>query len=156
MSRFGRSHTLLSVTLPNHWPFLLVFYCAYDINGHDSRSITLSEEISPHIDDSDEDILSALQELPFSSVRQLSRATRVPKAMAYRRLSRKLGFIARDLRCVPQIQSDHRKTTRVQCSTVLLTKLLGYNARDWHDIVTLDKSEFYYIAYHELILIQCG
>jgi hypothetical protein len=30
---------------------------------------------SPHIDDSDETILRATQQLPFSSVRQLSRAT---------------------------------------------------------------------------------
>jgi hypothetical protein len=40
---------------------------------------TLSEEIPPHIEVSDEDIQSALEELPFSSVRQLSRTTYLPK-----------------------------------------------------------------------------
>jgi hypothetical protein len=35
---------------------------------------------SPHIDESDEAILIPLEELPFSSVRQLSRAIHLPKA----------------------------------------------------------------------------
>jgi hypothetical protein len=43
-----------------------------------------SEEMSHHIDDSEEDILSALEELSFSSVRQLSHATHLPATMAYR------------------------------------------------------------------------
>jgi hypothetical protein len=39
----------------------------------------LSEEYSAHIDNSDEAILTALQKLPFSSVRQLSCAIHLPK-----------------------------------------------------------------------------
>jgi hypothetical protein len=34
--------------------------------------------------------------------------------------------------------------------------LRGQNSRDWHDIVTLDKSWFYYIAYHEFIFLLHG
>jgi hypothetical protein len=48
--------------------------------------IRLSEEISPHIEDSDEAILSALEQLTFSSVRQLSRATHLPATRVYRTL----------------------------------------------------------------------
>jgi hypothetical protein len=44
------------------------------------RDATLfSAATSPHIDESDEDILRALEELPFSSVRQLSCAIHPPK-----------------------------------------------------------------------------
>jgi hypothetical protein len=41
--------------------------------------ITLSEEISPHINDWDEAILRAIEEFPFSSVRQFLHATHLPK-----------------------------------------------------------------------------
>jgi hypothetical protein len=61
---------------------------------------TLSVTTSPHIDESDEAILSGLQELPFSSVRQLSRAAHRLKTTVYRRLSAKFGFTARHLRWV--------------------------------------------------------
>jgi hypothetical protein len=57
----------------------------------------LFEEVSPHIDDSDEAILSELEELPFSSGRQLSRATRRPKTTVHRQLSEKLGLIKHHL-----------------------------------------------------------
>jgi hypothetical protein len=41
---------------------------------------------------------------------------------------------------------------RVQCSSSLLTILWAQETRDWHNIVTLDKLWFYYIADHGLIL----
>jgi hypothetical protein len=63
-------------------------------------AMSSSDEISHHIDDSDEAILKALEELPFSSVRQLSRATHIPAITVYRRFSEKLGFTARHLRWV--------------------------------------------------------
>jgi hypothetical protein len=58
----------------------------------------LFDELSPHMDDSDEAILSALEELSFSSVRKLSYATHLPATTRYRRLSEKLGFVTRHLR----------------------------------------------------------
>jgi hypothetical protein len=90
--------------------------------GPDEAS-PLSEEISPYIDDSDEALLRALEELPFSSVRQLSHATHLPKTTVYRRLSEKLGFTARHLRRVPRIGSDDQIVARVQCSQSVLTIL---------------------------------
>jgi hypothetical protein len=58
----------------------------------------LPEEISPHIDDSDEAILRALEDFSFSSVQHLFCAIHLPKTTAYRRFSGKLGFMARHLR----------------------------------------------------------
>jgi hypothetical protein len=83
----------------------------------------LPEEISPHIDDSEEAVLRALEELPFSSVRQLSRATHLPATTVDRRLAEKLGFAARHLRWVPHILSEAQKAARVPCSQSLLTIL---------------------------------
>jgi hypothetical protein len=62
------------------------------------NTATSADVTSPHIEESDEAILRALEELPFSSVRQLSRAIHLLVATVYRRLSEKLEFIARHLR----------------------------------------------------------
>jgi hypothetical protein len=105
-------------------------------------AMPFSEEISPHIDDSDEAILSALEERPFSSVQQLSRATHLPAATVYRRLSEKLGFAGRHLRWVSDILSYDQNAIWVQCSQSLLTILREQQTRAWHDTVTLDESWF--------------
>jgi hypothetical protein len=57
----------------------------------------LPEEISPHIDDSDEAILRALEEFSFSSVQHLFCAIHLSKTTVYRRLSQKPVFTARHL-----------------------------------------------------------
>jgi hypothetical protein len=44
----------------------------------------VSDATSPHIDDSDKAILRALEELLFSSIRQLSRAKQLSKTVVYR------------------------------------------------------------------------
>jgi hypothetical protein len=60
--------------------------------------IQLSDATSPHIDDSDQAILRALEELPSSSVRQLSGVTLLPKITAYRQFYAKHGFAPPHLR----------------------------------------------------------
>jgi hypothetical protein len=82
----------------------------------------LPEGISPHIDDSPEVTLSALEEFSFSSVQYL--------------------FYAIHLRCVPQILSDDQKAIPMKCSRSLRTILLAQETRAWHDTVTLDESWF--------------
>jgi hypothetical protein len=118
--------------------------------GPDDVTVLL-EAISPHIRDSDEIILGAFEELPFSSVRQLSHAPYLPKTMVYRQLSEKLGFTGPHLRWVPHIFSEANKATRVQCSQSVLTILREQQTRAWHDIVTLVDSGFRYLPDHKLI-----
>jgi hypothetical protein len=101
--------------------------------------ITFSAAPSLHIDESDEAILRALEELQFSSVRQLSRATHLPKTMVYRRLSEKLGCTARHLRFVRHILCDDQKAKRVKCSRSVLMIVLAQETRAWHDIITMDE-----------------
>jgi hypothetical protein len=72
----------------------------------------LPEEISHHIDDSDEAILRTLEEFSFSLVQHLFCAIVLPKAMGYRRFSAKLGFMVCHLRRTPEIPSDDRKGYR--------------------------------------------
>jgi hypothetical protein len=56
-----------------------------------------SDTTSLRINDSDEAILRAVEELPFSSVRRLAYATHPPKATVDRRFSRKLASTALNL-----------------------------------------------------------
>jgi hypothetical protein len=79
----------------------------------------LPEEISPHIDDSDEAVLRALEEFSFSSVQHLFCAIHLPKTTVYRRFSEKLRFMARHLRCVIRILSDNQEAIPVKCSRSL-------------------------------------
>jgi hypothetical protein len=51
-----------------------------------------SDATSLHLDESGEAILRTLEELPFSSVRQLADATHLPATTAYKQSSAKLGF----------------------------------------------------------------
>jgi hypothetical protein len=102
----------------------------------------LPEEISPHIDDSDEAILRGLEEFSFFSVQYFFCAIHLPKTTVYRRFSEKLWFMARHLRCVPQILSGDRPAVPVKCFRSLRTILRAQETRAWHNIVTLDESWF--------------
>jgi hypothetical protein len=54
-------------------------------------------DVQRDLDDSDEAILTALEDSPFALVRQLSRLTHLPSTTIYRCLTQSLGFAARHL-----------------------------------------------------------
>jgi hypothetical protein len=54
-------------------------------------------DVQRDLDDSDQAILAALEDNPFTSVRQLSRLTHLPWTTVYRRLTQSLEFVARRL-----------------------------------------------------------
>jgi hypothetical protein len=77
-------------------------------------------DVQRDLDDSNQAILTALEDNPFASVRQLSRLTYLPSTTVYRRLTQSLGFVARHLRWVPHALSDAQKGERVNLSRRLL------------------------------------
>jgi hypothetical protein len=129
-------------------------YCTVVRYLHDARCSpssqrTASVEMSGAVDDSDEAILSSLDEKPFASMHQLSRLTHIPPTTVYRRLTNSLEFTARYLRWVPHARSHAQKTPRVELSRQLLRTLRIQCDRAWHDLVTLDESWFYLTMNHE-------
>jgi hypothetical protein len=108
-----------------------------------------SEE-NPSIDDSNEAILLALTEQPFTSVRQLSRLTHLPSCTIYRRLMQSFGLHMRYLRWVPHRLTTAPKSNRIELSRQLLSMLEIQQARYWHNIVTLDEFWFYLSMDHEM------
>jgi hypothetical protein len=94
------------------------------------------------LDDSDQAILAALEDIRFASVRQLSRLTHLPSTTFDRRLTQSLGFVACHIRWVPHALSDAQNRQRVNLSRRLLRMLEVQRDRAWHGIVTLDEFGF--------------
>jgi hypothetical protein len=80
-------------------------------------------DVQRDLDDSDQAILAALEDIPFASVQQLSRLTHLPSTTVCRRLTQSLGFVARHLRWMPHALSDAQKGERVNLSRRLLRML---------------------------------
>jgi hypothetical protein len=66
-----------------------------------SSQDAVSADFRRGIDDTDQALLSTLDENPFASVRQVSPLTQIPPMTVYRSLTECLGFTALDLRWVP-------------------------------------------------------
>jgi hypothetical protein len=62
-----------------------------------SREEAPPVEIGREVDDADRDILFALGENPFASVRQLSRLTSLPSTIVYRRFGQSPGYTTHHL-----------------------------------------------------------
>jgi DNA-binding transcriptional ArsR family regulator len=88
----------------------------------------------------DEAILTALAEFPFSSASELSRRISLPRSTVHRHLTQSLCFTVRHLRWVPHFLTVEQKQIRVQMAIELLEVLSVQSTRQWHNIVTLDKS----------------
>jgi hypothetical protein len=127
-----------------------------------SRSFTVSakpkriQSDEHFITDTDEAILRALEEQPFSSVRQLARATHLASSTVYAHLTQKLGYTVRHLRWVPHKLSDENMRVRMEVSHQLSEMLEDQKRRSWEDIVTLDESWFYFSTDYEFIWIPLG
>jgi hypothetical protein len=77
-------------------------------------------DVQRDLDDSDQAILTALEDRPVLWVQQLSRLTHLPSTTVYPRVTQSLGFAARHLRWVPHALSDAQKRERVNLSRRLL------------------------------------
>jgi hypothetical protein len=98
-------------------------------------------------------ILTALTELPFSSVRELSRRICLPRSTVhqYRHLMQSLRFTVQHLRWFPHFLMAKQKQIRVQMAIELLQVLSVQRTPQWHDIVILDESWIYLFSDHDLM-----
>jgi hypothetical protein len=108
-------------------------------------------DVQRDLDDSDQAVLTALEDSLFTSVRQLSQLIHLPSTTVYHRLTQSLGFVARHLRWVPHALSDAQKGQRINLSRRLLRMLEVQRDRAWHEIVTLDESWFYLSTGYEFV-----
>jgi hypothetical protein len=110
-----------------------------------------SEGPTPTLNESDEVILLALSEEPFTLVRQLACRAHLHPSTVYDHLADKLGFTVRYVRWVSHFLSEADKHTRAQLSFEFFETLQHQKDRRWYDIGTLDESWFYFATYDEQI-----
>jgi hypothetical protein len=80
-----------------------------------SKPNTHPADVQRDLDDSDQAILTAFEDSPSASVRQLSQLTNFPSITVYCYLAQSLGFVAHHPRWVPHALSDAQKGERVNC-----------------------------------------
>jgi hypothetical protein len=88
----------------------------------------------------DQAILRALADYPFSSVRELSRVTSLPRSIVHRHLTQSLHFKIQHLRCISHFLDPGQKQTRVNLARMLFHVLSLQRAHQWHDTIALDES----------------
>jgi hypothetical protein len=72
----------------------------------------------------DDAIVEAVDEPPFSSVREVAKLTCIPTTTICRHLTGSLGFVLRHLRWVAHTSTDTQKAQRITLSNQLLLELL--------------------------------
>jgi hypothetical protein len=138
-----------------------VAYSTVTKYARSARFVTDKEAIEPEPRDTgsghvDQAILTALDDYPFLSVRELSRMICLPRSTVHRHLTQSLRFTIRHLRWVPHFLTIEQKALRVQMAGELLGILSIQSRRQWHDIVTLDESWFYWCSDHDLMWLRPG
>jgi hypothetical protein len=122
-----------------------------------SRSSTSVTDPKPNVPpdpvftESDEAILAALEESPFSSIRQFARATHLTPSRVSLHLTQKLGYTVRHLRCVPHTLSAADKLVRARLLMQSMGLLGAQRRKSWQDMRTLDDSWFYFTTDSECI-----
>jgi hypothetical protein len=101
-------------------------------------------------------ILTALADHLFSSVRELSRLTCLPRSTVHRHLTAPLHFRIQHLRSIPRFLNPEQKRIRVNMASELLRILSVQGLRQWHELVTLDESWFHLRSEHDLMSTGLG
>jgi hypothetical protein len=92
----------------------------------------------------DEAILEALEECPFSSLRQIAKRILIPMSTVQYHLINSLGYRTRSIRSVPHSLSSSQKQACVEMSQRLLQVLRLAKNHACRYIVTLDEVWFYF------------
>jgi hypothetical protein len=101
-------------------------------------------------------ILQALNQISFTSVRELAKSTCISNAIIWRRLTRFLGFVVKHLHWVLHRLTDAQRQIWIDRSNELLILLESARANDWQSFMTLNESWFYLWTSHEKIWFQAG
>jgi hypothetical protein len=79
----------------------------------------------------DNTIMDALEEQPFSSIRELDQLTCIPRSTGHRHLTQSLGFVAKHLRWVPHSLTAAQKAQRVTLLNEPLSELHSIKHHGW-------------------------
>jgi hypothetical protein len=114
-------------------------------------SILVSAPEEPAMIVIDQAILDALEQYPFSSIRELTRLIRIPTTTVYLHLTQSLGFMVKHLCWVSYTLTPTQKTECDTLSVEFLRQLRSVEHHGWQFLITLDESWFYPFIDHEQI-----
>jgi hypothetical protein len=80
--------------------------------------------------------------MPFASIRQITTMTFIPSTTVFRRLTKLLRFVLKQLPSVPRRLSDLQKQARVIMSKEFWKLLESRRHHSWKHVVTLDEDWF--------------
>jgi hypothetical protein len=83
----------------------------------------------------DKVILQALNQTPFTSVRELANPMCISRVIAWRCLTRSLGLIVQHLHSVPHLLTDAQRQIRIDQSNELVRLLESVQANDWQSFM---------------------
>jgi hypothetical protein len=107
-------HEVIVATLwPDAVPYSSVTRYLREARFPPSKPEPHPADVQKDLDDSDQVRQAALEDSPFTSVRQLSRLTHLPSNAVYCCFTQSLGFLAHHLRWVPHALSDTQKGERI-------------------------------------------
>ena len=101
-------------------------------------------------------ILKVLKDYPFSSIREISEITGIPKSSVYDMLTRELHFVLVHLKWVPHFLNSSQKVARVEISKSLLKTLQKASHQNYIFFYTGDESWFYLSTDYEIQWIEEG
>jgi hypothetical protein len=102
----------------------------------------------------DQTILDALEQHPFSSVRELAGFTCIPTTTVNGHLMQSLGLVLEHFRWVPHTDNPTQKIKHVTLSIEILRQLWSIEHHGWQFIITLDELWFYLSTNHEQIWLR--
>ncbi len=122
--------------------------CAQNNNPSENSDIILKRNLQQEL------ILGALQDNPYSSIRQIAYMTGIPKSSVYEILTTQLMYQIKRLRFIPHFLNSHQKAQRVKLSKCLLQTLENSSHQNFDYFYTGDESWFYLINDHEKIWLS--
>jgi hypothetical protein len=102
----------------------------------------------------DQAILAALEERPFSSVRDLAKRTCILLYTIHWRLTNSISFVVKHLRWIPRRLNEAQLAARVQISSELLRIIRSVEYYGWQYLLTFDESWFYLSTNYKIILLR--
>lgn len=114
------------------------------------------EEFVPCNFQNQQAILKALNDYPFSSIREISTLTLIPKSSVYRILTEELNYKISNLRWIPHSLNSSQKVERVELCQSLLKTLNKAQHQNFKFFYTGDESWFYLSTDHDIQWIPRG
>ena len=133
----------------NDFSYQQITYCIRQLAFTHDKEMVRKKETGDTQKQRTELIKKTLKDFPFSSLKQISQRTNIPKTSVYRILTNDLGYVLKSLKWIPHQLTSSQKVSRIDMSKKLLTILNESQQMNYINIITGDESWFYLTTDYE-------